>query len=331
MGTDNGKNSSGIMNDLIGEGYSYHVWQAVWLIEQITKKSFPQRNDYLLDQSGIRFRPYDKYEYPPTDIRLIKCEENEITFILNFLGLYGINSPLPRCYHDQVAIQTRSEGEGNVPLQNFYDMFNNRFYWLYYQSWKKYRFHLFLNEGYNPVKERLFSFTGAQQLSVIPDFTLLKFAGIFTQRARSRAGLQILLAYLFPLFAINIKEFVPRWIELTDAPAVGDEEFSLGMNSYIGRTSLEYMGRICIEVANMKFTDYIEFLPGSYNAKRLAEIMNLYVNDGLEFDVKFTIDSEAMPLSSLGDEGIRLGISSWLGPPEEKQLNIYFTHEEFIN
>ncbi len=329
------RDTTGIKEDIIKHGPEYHVWQAVWLSENITKKDNPKRKDYLFDQLGMKFRPYQFYEYPPRDIRTVEYEDGEIKFILNFLGLYGINSPLPRCYHEQISFQERILGTGNIPLQNFLDIFNNRFYWLYYQSWKKYRFYLNLNgDPENKIAERINSFIGRgiftkPASAAISDFTLLKFAGVISQRVRSKEGLKILLSHMFPDYPVKIKEFIPHWVALVDVPELGDENFILGKNSFVGSSTVDYMSRICIEVGPVSFDDYLNFLPGTLNAKKLNELLKLYVNDGLEYDVKFNIKADTIVSVSWNDERLKLGSTFWLGKPEVQQFEVYLQNEEF--
>ena len=337
MAADNGADTPGLINNLVQDGQAYHVWQAVWLCEQITKNKFPERKDFLFEQTGLRFRPHENYEYPPRDIRAIKYSGNEIEFVLNFLGLYGINSPLPRCYHEQVAIQLRTLGEGSVPLQDFYDLFNNRFYWLYYQSWKKYKFYLFLNRDLNnKVVERINSFTGRglfskSKESVINDLALLKFSGLFSSRVRNKNGLSILLSYFFPKYKMEIKEFVPKWIKLSGIPSLGDDGFILGENSYIGEYAVDYMSRICIKIGTLTFEEYINFLPGTEQSKRLIELLKLYLNDGLEFDFEFKIDPDTIAMISWDDERLKLGSTLWLGKPDRDDVNVRLNYEELTS
>ncbi|MGE5679636.1 MAG: type VI secretion system baseplate subunit TssG [Bacillota bacterium] len=334
MGSENRRNTTGIIGDLLKEGPSYNVWQAIWLGENITKLTHPLRKEYLLDQEGLKFRPYEKYEYPPKDINSICYENEEMTFILTFMGLYGVNSPLPRCYHDQVAMQQRLLGKGEVPLQNFLDIFNNRFYWLYYQSWKKYKFYLFLNEdSEGKITGRINSFMGRslvpkQKESTISDYILLKFSGIFSQRVRNKAGLKILLAYIFPKFNLKIHEFVPHWVELSDIPSVGNRENQLGITSFIGRSTLIYTSRIKIEFDSISFEDYLEFLPGHLNSRRLIELLRLYLNDGLEFDFEFVISSETITSVMWDDERLKLGSTLWLGKPQPEFVRVTIPYEE---
>jgi type VI secretion system protein ImpH len=337
MGTEVGRNTSDLIDDLIKNGPSYNVWQAVWLGENITRKDNPSRKDYLLDQTGLKFRPYDVYIYPPRDINSISYDNGTLTYIITFLGLYGTNSPLPRCYHEQVAMQQRLLGTGEVPLQNFLDIFNNRFYWLYYQSWKKYRFYLFLNEDPNgKITGRINSFIGRSLLpkereSTISDFVLLKFSGIFSQRVRNKAGLSILLSYLFPKYNINIREFAPRWIELPEVPSLGSVEFSLGLNSFIGKFTITYTSRICVELGPISFEEYLAFLPGTLFSNRLIELMKLYLNDGLEFDLEFKIKSDTITSVSWDDDRLKLGTTVWLGKPKEDLTKVHLHYQEFAN
>ncbi|MCW8806371.1 MAG: type VI secretion system baseplate subunit TssG [Ignavibacteriaceae bacterium] len=335
MAAESGRNSSGLIEDLVKNGPSYNIWQAIWLSENLTGKLNPDRKEFLLDQKGLNFRPDDKYEYPPKDIRSISFDNDIITFVLTFMGLYGINSPLPRCYHEPVSMQQRLLGSGEVPLQNFFDIFNNRFYWLYYNSWKKFRYYLYLNSGRpnNKITERISSFTGRELFkrtgeSNLNDFLLLKFSGIFSLRTRNKAGLLILLKFIFPNYKIKIREFVPRWIELSGAPSLGDDNFSLGKNSFAGKYILDRMSRICIEIGVVTFEEYLGFLPGTKNSDKLKELLKLYLNDGLEFDFLFKINSNTILDVSWNDQRLKLGSTLWMGKPKESEEKVYLSYEE---
>ena len=336
MGTDIRRNTSGLIDDLVKNGSSYNVWQAIWIAENITKKDNQNRKDYLLEQTGLNFRPYEKYEYPPSDLKSVSIDKGILEFILTFMGLYGINSPLPRCYHDQVDLQQRIFGTGEVPLQNFLDIFNNRFYWLYYQSWKKYRFHLYLgNDPGNKVLERINSFSGRgfftkRKDTLLSDFTLLKFSGLFSQRVRHKAGLHILLMHIFPDYIIKVKEFVPRWVELSDVPELGSDDNSLGKSIFIGKYTIDYSSRICIEIGPLSFEQYLEFLPGKENSNRLIELLQLYLNDSLEFDFAFIVKADSLVSVSWDDNRIKLGSTSWLGKPQKDFMNVYLKYEEIL-
>jgi len=116
MDTQNRKDLTGLIQDLEKKAPEYNVFYAIYLAEKISKKIHPDRDDSIFDQKGLRFRPYENYIFPPTDIRAFEYNEKIMTFVLNFMGLYGINSPLPRCYHEQVPFQQNIHGSGNCLL-----------------------------------------------------------------------------------------------------------------------------------------------------------------------------------------------------------------------
>ena len=344
MGTEQGQNLDRVIADLERNGPNYDVFQAIYLAE-IASRKFVARKDLGLDQSGLHFRPYENYVYPPTDIRSIALHEDakrrsrSFKFVLNFMGLYGVNAVLPRCYHEQVAMQQSAHGEGEVPLQNFLDIFNNRFYWLYYQAWKKYRYYLQLSEAEgNVTAQRIFAFIGQSfaprhGASAIPRFQLLQFSGILSNRARSKAGLQILLSEFFPRYKVMIHEFVPQWVRLAETPTMGKTSanpFLLGKNSVVGRSMLDYSSRIRVEIGPMPFADYLDFTPEGKKAALLRELLQLYLNDGLEFDVTLIIASETIVTKPWKDKRIKLGTSMWLGRPREEFVDVPYSYEKYV-
>lgn len=340
MGTEPGQNFTRLIDDLKQNGPMYNVFYAIFLAEKISKTLHPDRDDEKFEQKGLKFYPYQMYIYPPTDIRAIEFEDEVMTFVINFMGLYGVNSPLPRCYHEQVAIQQTIHEPGKVPLQNFYDIFNNRFYWLYYQAWKKYRYYLQLSDDpTNKTMQRVFSFIGQgpqhqQDQAELNRFKLLQCSGILCNRIRNKTGMQVLLTEFLPQFNIEIKEFIPHKVELTERPQLGPKDgeraFQLGVNSVIGNSMLDYTSRIRLEIGPIEFTNFLEFIPTGKYAILLKQLLRLYLNDGLEFDIKLIIKSEGIAAVPWNDTRLRLGSTIWLGRPPEEFVEINYKYEEYV-
>lgn len=338
MATENRKNLSGLIQDLEQNAPEYNVFYAIYLAEKISKKIHPDRDDTILDQKGLKFRPHENYEFPPKDIRAFDHEDELMTFVLNFMGLYGIDSPLPRCYHDQVLFQQNIHGPGNVPLQNFLDIFSNRFYWLYYQAWKKNRLYLQLNdESSDKTMQRIFAFIGdvdpAEKNKKVSNFKLFPLSSILSHRVRNKMGLFILLKEFFPGIDFKIQEFIPHRVEISDRPQLGSHNgnrlFTLSKQCFIGKSLWDYTGRICVEVGPMDFAEYLKFTPLGEKAKLLKYLLNLYLNDGLEYDIKFILRSESIDTVPWDDPRLQLGVSLWLGTPPQEFVDVYFTYERY--
>jgi type VI secretion system protein ImpH len=340
METQIGKDLTRLIEDLERRSPEYSVFYAILLAEKISKKLYPQRDDAKFDQEGLRFKPYEHFVFPPKDIRSFEFRDGVMTFVLNFMGLYGINSPFPRCYSEQVALQQSVYGPGNVPLQNFLDIFNTRFYWLYYQAWKKYRYYLQFGFGFeNKVMQRVFSFIGRGERKEgakpkrINDIMLFRLSGILGNRLRNKKGLLILLREFYPGMDFYIREFVPHRVKLAVRPQMdsgaGDQAFRLSEFSTVGKSVTDLMGRICIEIGPLGFEDYLDFTPGTENAGLLRELMALYLNDGLEYDVRFMLKSDSIGHVSWSDRRLKLGVSFWMGRPKSETVDVYYTYERF--
>jgi type VI secretion system protein ImpH len=317
----------------------YSVFFAIFLAEKISKSLYPDRDDAKFDQKGLRFRPYEEYAFPSRDIRSFEFDDQTMTFVLNFFGLYGIDSPLPRCYHEQVPLQQSIHGTGKVPLQNFLDIFNTRLYWLYYQAWKKYRYYLQLSKDTsNKIFQRIFAFTGqlgqsAETTDWPSQFKKFRLSSVLSHRVRNKMGLLILLKEHFPRFGFRIQEFVPRRVLLEEPPKLGsrqgDRPFQLSRYNILGRSVLDWYGRIRVEIGPLNFDEYLDFTPDTENAALLNDLLQLYLHDGLEYDIKFRIRSDTIGRIPWNDRRLGLGVSMWLGRPGQEIIEIDYPYERF--
>ena len=340
METGPGKNLSRIIKDLEKNYPRYSMFYALYLAEKLIRKWYPDLKLERFDQTGIKLRPYEHYTYYPVNIRGFKYHEKQLEFIINLYGLYGPDSPLPRCYHEEVSLQKKYHRKGG-PLQDFLDIFNNRFYWLYYQAWKKYRYYLQISDDPdNKSLQRVFTFIGmgpefSKDKPAVNAYKLLQLSGILSSRIRNKQGLLILLREFWSQFKFNIKEFVPSLVKVDERPVLGSDDkekvFRLGRFSLIGNRIFDYMSRICIEIESMDFDDYLKFMPGGSNRKLLQELLHIYLNDNLEYDIKCIVRTESIKKVKWSDKRVRVGQSFWLGTPEKDQVDLYLNYDYLMN
>ena len=278
MAAEPGENISRIIKDLKKNYPAYSIFFALYLAEKLIRQWFPDLKFDKFDQTGVKIRPYEHYTYYPVNIRGFKYRERQLEFVINLYGLYGPDSPLPRCYHEEISLQKKIHRTGS-PLRDFLDIFNNRFYWLYYQAWKKYRYYLQISDDpENKSLQRIFTFIGLgpdfiEDKPTVNTYKLLQLSGILSSRIRNKQGLLILIREFWPRFKINIKEFIPSLVKVDERPALGsidtEKAFVLGEFSLIGDKIFDYMSRICIEIGPMDLNDYLHFMPGGSYIKLL--------------------------------------------------------------
>ena len=97
------------------------------LLEQSQPDAPVPGSDWQVRQEPVRFRPHPGMGFPSSEIRGMEDPEAEHSHLpptvrVNFMGLYGVESPLPTHYIDDIA-QRR---EGYEAARDFLDIFNHR-------------------------------------------------------------------------------------------------------------------------------------------------------------------------------------------------------------
>jgi type VI secretion system protein ImpH len=125
----------GIYAELFSRGYRFHFFQAVRLLEAYFPDAPPPGTSANPTAERIRFRPDPAMVFPPADVRSVTLDEDGAEVTATFMGLYGVASPLPVYFYEDLA----TEAESTLPLRHFLDIFNPRLYSYFYRAWKKYR------------------------------------------------------------------------------------------------------------------------------------------------------------------------------------------------
>lgn len=88
----------------------------------------------------VRFRPWPGMGFPVSTLKAVENDEDQPTLPptvrTTFLGMYGVDSPLPTTYLDDIA-QRR---EGHEAITSFLDIFSHRITTQYYRIWRKYAY-----------------------------------------------------------------------------------------------------------------------------------------------------------------------------------------------
>ena len=95
----------------------------------------------------VRFRPWPGMGFPVSTLKAVEIDEDHPTLPptirTTFLGMYGVDSPLPTSWLDDIT-QRR---EGHEALTSFLDIFSHRITTQYYRIWRKYAYPATFEEG----------------------------------------------------------------------------------------------------------------------------------------------------------------------------------------
>ncbi len=295
---------SALIRDLETAAAGFDFFQAVRLLEAATPG---QPSEAARPNAALRLRPAPEVSFPAADLRRASREETgALALELNFLGLYGVDAPLPSYFWEAVA----RRDEGGERLRAFLDLFSHRLYELLYLAWKKTRAHQF-ERGEDSVLECYLQALAGSPAAARPDLTMA-FAGKLGGRVKSAAGLAGILAEQFAVRA-RVDQFVPCWVAIGGAISLGSPGLALGDNLVVGERVLDVGRKVNIVFGPMAMDDALALFPGRGRSGDLIALVRSYLDPTLEFDFVFRVAGNQRESARLGEDPIHLGWTTTLG------------------
>ncbi|OQX20448.1 MAG: hypothetical protein BWK76_01235 [Desulfobulbaceae bacterium A2] len=306
---------------LLKEGHAYAFFQAVRLLRYAV--AHEHQADDMREEGAtlpqLRILPNLSLAFPAADIEKIEelATETRSRFqmTVNFFGLYGVASPLPTFYTEDLLDQVDTDLRAG---KDFLDIIHQRLYALLYHAWLKYRLFLQVNEERaSEHLTRLFCLLGLGEPILREGMEqpeqLLRYLGLFAHTTRSALGLKTLLedalqlpVEILPCLPRKARIPVDQRIRLGGGPPLGED-------SFLGEEMDDRMGKFRLQVGPLNEQEYRAFIPGSTKYNRLVFMTNLYVLDPLDYDIDVTMAASQARTTCLGHpQWSCLGRDTWL-------------------
>ena len=331
MATETRTTAIALEEALLAHGERFSYFQAMRLLRLFGKV-------HGFAEDSLRVRPKLGLGFPESDIDSIELRpEGGYRVTANFFGLYGVASPLPTYYTEDLFEEQR---EGRHATRDFLDVVHHAMYPLLYDAWRKYRVQLRVIEDHDhSLLDHLFSFVGLDDRALRDSLPfsgeLLRYAGLFNLRPRSASGLQTLLADAFSPAQVEIDSCTLRAlpIPLDQRLRLGTQANRLGEDTYLGCEIDDYSSSLTIRLGELPEELFHMLLPGTQGHERLRFLTRYYLIDPL--DVRVELGLRRMETQSarfhsgdqqlVGPEGLgttpgdwsRLGLNTWLNPEFE--------------
>ena len=310
----------GVYRRLMEEGYRFRFFQAVRFLELLHPEAPTPGETTDVTKERIQLLPSTALVFPATDVKEINRLKNDRVCVrATFLGLYGIDSPLPYYFYDALA----TEDSDTFAHRDFLDIFNHRVYSFFYRAWKKYRPALFHRpDGSDAHSKRFLAVAGLGTAHAAddvpgPPLRLAALAGILGARARHATGLKMVIQAYFEDIEVEIVENVSRWVPIAARNTLGTGGLQLGQDATVGEQVHDRSGKFRICLGPMDLDTYLDLLPGGAASKTLQRLVRLYAPDYLDFDVELRLRTSDLPPTQLGDPSTKLGLTTSLGDPTE--------------
>ncbi len=247
----------------------------------------------------VRLIPAPEVSFPGADIKRARFNrKHQLELELTFMGLYGVDSPLPPFF----AALLLAETPGAERLRRFTALINHSIYSLYYLAWKKYQPHIGLHANRYLSYLRALS-AGTLQSDDISEYT---YAGLLGMRARNAVGLQSMLQDFLQGWLVSVKSFAPQWRSAKTLPLGGLTSHEIGNNILLGSAVLDVGHKINIVIGPLPQSEALQLLPRTALAQRLKKLVQRYLPLHITYHLQVLIQHINEPLK-LGHENLCLG------------------------
>jgi type VI secretion system protein ImpH len=252
-------------------------------------------------------------------------------------------------------IERESRTPEKFALRDWFDLFNHRLVSLFYLAWEKYRFYVPFERGEStgpepdpftnclysliglgvvPLRRRLRVLArgtvdqyGEQQervLARIEDLVLLHFSGALGHRPRCAVAVEAMLQDYFQV-PVRIDQFQGQWLQLEPSSRTSlngeDGNNQLSISAVAGDRVWDRHSKFRARLGPVSYAQFTEFLPDPDPVPErktfalLVQLVRLYAEPTLDFDVQLILKAEEVPhcqLTGDGTFGARLGWNTWL-------------------
>ena len=259
---------------------------------------------------GLKFEPSSVTSFRPA------TEERCGQLAVSFFGLFGPQGPLPLHLTEFARERTRRK---DGAFEAFANLFHHRLLQLYYRTWANTQPTVGEDRRDGSFANYLATFTGLgfpslRERDVIPDTSKLQFAGWLTGATRNAEGLEHIVESYFALPA-RVNEFCGAWLELPteDRWHLGSsrQKALLGKTTVVGARVWSVAQKFRLDLGPMPHRQLRRFLPGGDWLPQLKTLVQAYLVDNLDWDVRLIPKDQTVPLLLDGTQrlghGLRVG------------------------
>lgn len=270
----------------------------------------------------VRFGQVPHLNYASTAVAGI-VERERPHVLVNFLGLWGPNGPMPLASSEYVF--SRSHNSYDQTLRRFADIVHHRFIGLYYRAWKANEQAIGFDKANGGLIARICdALTGwATAGSSLPQYASCAFGAAFGSAVKSRDGLSTILngALGLPVRIIERIESAAA-IPADSRGRLGVRGVSeLGRSVQLGSRFRTRTRKFAVQSEVVDYARAAKFFPDMKGGRALVDVVQSYLDRPLEWDLRLEFRTVSLPPPLVS--GVRqLGRSLWLGRPVGKTTEV---------
>lgn len=311
MATATGSEASALKARLLSQGERFSFFQAYRLLRRLSP-------DTAGDIENILSRPNMSLGFPGRDLTSIEQRaDGKYQLVVNFLGLYGVSSPLPNFYTEDLLAEQQQELHAR---RDFLDIISQTIYPIFFRAWLKAKPHIRIVEFDDTrLLDIFYTFVGInrpEKYKDQPGFdALLRFGALYTQAPRSALGLKTILSTSYPDAVVELFEQDIRTVAMPPEQrlALGAHATTLGIDTHLGSEFNCCNSNLTIRLGELAEPLFRQLLPGGTEHTRLRFMVQYYLTDPLNVVIELCLKQGVARPISLGQANwCALGLDTWL-------------------
>lgn len=303
---------------LIAAPWQFNLFKAMSLIEK--HWATPLELEKGISERVI-FKPYKELGFPATDVRSCELDNlgrGRLSLSTSFLGLYGVDAPMPHYLLEQAASDQESGGR----VRQFLDMFNHVLYCQLFQAWKKSHINVEGRgaEQFDHLIEAILSTKTEQKVQ----------CGIASLKQTSAAGLAQLLRHSLEVEQLTVDDTRANWQQIDSPSSFGqDQQMVLGESAVLGERVLVSGSVLTIVIGPVDSDTAIALNPQHSQGKKMAAMLSTHLPSNVQWVCQIKVANQAVTEQALGQNDLLLGHNSYLGCAEANISVHSYTHQQY--
>ena len=309
-----------LLKALQGRVTEANLYRFCQLLEQAMPNHPPLGSTERVADDPVRFRPDPGMGFPVSELKAIEFSDSDPqhppTVRTRLLGLYGVDSPLPTAYLDDIA-QRR---EGHEALEGFLDIFNHRIFTQFYRIWRKYSYPAtFEAGGTDATSQCLLGLIGlgipgtAKQIAT-PVSRFLALLSVMRLPTRNAEGITALVKLLAPNTQARVTAHWPLKIPLAHPASLSrDCPVNLSQGTPLGSVGWDANSQLHLALFTEDMDEARGWLPGARLHGDLLVLLRVYLGWRYTAKLELSLPARSLPQPVLGHEPLLLGMTSVIG------------------
>ncbi|WP_282115233.1 type VI secretion system baseplate subunit TssG [Pseudoalteromonas arctica] len=303
---------------LIEQPWRFNLFKAMSLIEK--HWAAPQELEQGISNRVV-FKPFKELGFPATDVRECVLENDgrgRLSLSTSFLGLYGVDAPMPHYVLEQAA----SDEQSGDRVRQFLDIFNHVLYCQLFQAWKKSQINI--------------AGRGASQFDGLVESILLGKTdqkiqcGIASLKQTSAAGLAQLLKHSLNIDTLKVDDTRANWQKIDTPSSIGEEnQMVLGSSAVLGTKVLVSGSILTIDIGPVNSDTAMSLTPRSEEGIKMAALLTAHLPSNVEWVCQIKVANEAVAEQALGQQPLVLGHNSYLGAAAANTTSHSYSHQQY--